>query len=70
MNHVSVHQDQFLTDLTSVLTNVFEFSEYSCSDMRERVQERVQMLNKKSETDTDKIREDCNWFAQRKQIEM
>ena len=70
MNKVSVHQDKFLGDLTSVLTNVFEFSELSSADMRERVQERIQMLNRKSETDTDKIREDCNWFAHKKQMEM
>lgn len=55
LNKLCVHQDDYLTDLTTCLQNVFEFSEYSCEDMRERVQERIQMLNGKSEKETEKI---------------
>ena len=65
-----MHHDDYMTDLTICLQNVFEFSEYSCEDMRERVQERIQMLNGKSEKETEKIEQGCNKFAERKQMEM
>ena len=45
LSKVSVHQESYIDDLTLVTDNVFSYCEASADEMRDRVAERVQMLN-------------------------